>query len=442
MFTQQQSILRDLGKGLIMRRATPEDAYALSKFNGDIHGEDEVDRKGVMAWTSDLLTRPHATFQPGDFTIVEETATGRIVSSLNLISQTWSYQGIEFGVGRPELVGTLPEFRGRGLIRAQFEEVHKWSADRGELVQAITGIPYYYRQFGYEFALNLGGWRMGLIVPKLKEGEMEKFVIRPADKDDIPLLMSLYEYGCRRSMLSAQWTAAHWYNNLFELSEENFHRLEYRILERADTREPVGYFGQTPLLGSTGARAFHYELAPGVSWLEVSPCVVRYMWDTGQEYAKRENRTCTTFSFLLGAEHPVYEALGNTLPRISNPYAWYLRVPDLLGFLNLIKPVLEQRLSESIACGHTGEYLLVMYPQGIRLTLENGHIDLDSWKPDNAEDGNAVFPMLTFLQILFGYRSFEELDQAFPDCYWRDESTHVIINALFPKKNSHVFGIV
>ena len=442
MFTKQQSILRDLGNGLIMRRATAEDADALGEFNGNIHGEDELDRLGVIAWTRDLLTRPHATLKPGDFTVVEETSTGRIVSSLNLIPQMWTYEGIEFGVGRPELVGTLPEFRGRGLVRAQFEEVHKWSADRGHRVQGITGIPYYYRQFGYEFALNLGGWRMGSIVPKLKSGESEKYLIRPAEESDIPLLMSLYEHGCNRSMISAKWTAAHWHNNLFELSEQNFQRLEYRIIERAGSREPVGYFAQSWFLGMTGVRTFHYELAPGISWLEVSPCVVRSMWDDGQEYARKANRSCTTFSFLLGAEHPVYDALGNTLSRVSSPYAWYLRVPDLLGFLNHIKPVLEKRLSESIASGHSGEYLIGMYPKGIKLILENGSISFDDWKPNHAEDGHAGFPMLTFTQILFGYRSFEELKHAFPDCWWADDNIHILVSALFPKKNSNVYGIV
>ncbi len=34
-------------------------------------------------------------------------------------------KGFPFGVGRPELVGTLPEYRNRGLVRAQFEEVHQ-----------------------------------------------------------------------------------------------------------------------------------------------------------------------------------------------------------------------------------------------------------------------------------------------------------------------------
>ena len=106
MFPKQKTFLRDLGNGLVLRRSTPEDAAALSEFNGRIHGDDPLDGQRVAAWTRDLLTRPHPTLNPDDFTIVEEVASGRIVSSLNLIPQTWSYEGIEFGVGRPELVGT------------------------------------------------------------------------------------------------------------------------------------------------------------------------------------------------------------------------------------------------------------------------------------------------------------------------------------------------
>lgn len=443
MFNQERIILRDLGSGLVMRRATSEDADALCEFNADIHGEDERDRKGVAAWTRDLLTRPHATFQPGDFLLVEEISTGRIISALCLIPQTWSYEGIEFGVGRPELVGTLPEFRGRGLIRTQFEEVHRWSAERGLMVQAITGIPYYYRQFGYEYALNLNRWHMGSIVPELKAGELEKYWIRPARESDIPFLMSVYEYGTSRGMVRVKWTAQHWHNQLYELSEENIHRLEFRIIERAGTQEPIGYFAQSPTLGSTGARAFHYELKPGISWLEVTPYVIRYMWNTGQEYGRRENRTCTTFSFLLGAEHPAYDTLGNSVVTNGQPYAWYVRVPDVVGFLDHIKPVLEKRLADSIACGHSGEYLIGMYPKGIRLIVENGRITFEPWKPDHADQGNAGFPMLTFLKILFGYRSFEELKYAFPDCWWSDESTRVMVNILFPKRNSSLYyGIV
>ncbi len=254
--------------------------------------------------------------------------------------------------------------------------------------------------------------------------------------------MSTYEYGTSRGLIQVKWTAEHWHNNLYELSEANFNRFEYRIIEQADSKEPVGYFALAPTLGVSGVRAFQYELKPGISWLEVTPYVIRSMWDAGQEFGRRENRPCTTFSFLVGAEHPVYEVLGNSVVNSGQPYAWYLRVPDLVGFLDHIKPVLERRLADSIVCGHSGEYLIGTYPTGIRLTLENGHIHFDHWNPNNADDGNAGFPRLTFLQLLFGYRSFDELRYAFPDCL-SDTGTRIVLNALFPKKSSCLYyGIV
>ena len=106
----ETTILKDLGDGLILRRSTPSDAEALAAFNASVHGYDatgEADDR-VGAWTRDLLERPHPTFRPGDFTIVEDTNTGAIVSSMNLISQVWSYAGIAFKVGRPELMGSDP----------------------------------------------------------------------------------------------------------------------------------------------------------------------------------------------------------------------------------------------------------------------------------------------------------------------------------------------
>ena len=84
--------------------------------------------EGETYWALDLLRGNHPTFREDDFTIVEDMTTGKIVSVTNLIGQIWSYSGIRFGVGRPESVGTLPEYRNRGLVRAQFDVLHGWSA--------------------------------------------------------------------------------------------------------------------------------------------------------------------------------------------------------------------------------------------------------------------------------------------------------------------------
>jgi hypothetical protein len=436
-------ILKDLGAGLILRRSTPEDANALADFNAGIHGHDDLDGKRVAAWTRDLLTRPHPTLRPDDFTIIEEASSGRIVSSLNLIPQTWTYEGIAFGVGRPELVGTLPEFRGRGLVQIQFDEIHQWCVERGYIVQAITGIPYFYRQFGYEMALDLAGRRFGYEpqVPKLKADEDEPYHIRPATEADLPFVAEVYNQAIRRYAIACVRSLAVFKYELTGQSENNINRYPMLIIEDK-AEEQVGYFQHPDNLGKTGLTALWYELKRGVSWLAVTPSVVRYLWNQGQEYAKRDGKVCTSFGFMLGAQHPVYEALGEDLPTVRNPYAFYMRVPDLPGFLNHIKPALERRLAESIAPGHSREIKINFYRNGLHVVIEKGKLrTIEPWKPTSKEEGDIAFPGLTFLQAVFGYRNFDELQHAFADCWCDHEDVRVLINILFPKKLSDVFAI-
>ncbi len=91
-----------------MRKGSAQDADKLASFNGRMHSDEgpEQPHEGVAAWTQDLLSKPHPTFKPDNFTVVEDTHSGEIVSSMNIISQTWSYAGVPFGVGRIEMVGT------------------------------------------------------------------------------------------------------------------------------------------------------------------------------------------------------------------------------------------------------------------------------------------------------------------------------------------------
>lgn len=442
MFTKGETILRQLGDGLILRRSRPEDAEALAKFNRAIHTDNDPDGQCIAAWTRDLLTRPHPTFSPNDFTIVEETTTGRIISTMNLISQTWSYEGIKFGVGRPELVGTLPEFRNRGLVRIQFEEVHKWSAERGEMVQAITGIPFYYRQFGYEMALDLDARRFGseAQLPKLKEGETEPYLIRAARESDLPFIEELYDRTKKRSMIACERTPELFRYELKGRSQNNNCWINCMIEDKAG--EPVGFFRHPGYNQYGSLAAARYEVKPGVSWLEVTPSVVRYLWAKGHENARRDDNEFNSFGFVLGVAHPAYEALGNRLPTIRDPYAWYLRVPDLRGFLDHVKPVLERRLTNSIADGHSCEMYISFYRTGLRIILDHGKITaIEPWKPSPKEEGDAAFPGLTFLQLLFGYRSFYELEYTFADCWCDSNDVRVLLNILFPEKLSNVYPI-
>ena len=299
---------RDLGNGLILRRSTPADAEPLADFNKMIFREPPATEPDefVAAWTRDLLNGSHPTFGADDFTIVEEAATGRIVSSMNLISQTWTYDGIPFGVGRPELVGTEPEYRKRGLVRAQFEVMHALSAERGEMVQAITGIPFYYRQFGYEMAMGLGGGRQGNAanVAKLKDGEVEPFRLRAAVEADLPFVLELDAHAARQNLVYCPRDETLWRYELWGKSEKNGDRLNWFIIETAagEAGRPVGQLHH-PVGHAAGDQ--HFELKPGVSWLQVAPSVLRGVKALGEALAARESKTLADLYLLPRRRSPV-----------------------------------------------------------------------------------------------------------------------------------------
>ena len=315
-----------------------------------------------------MTGKAHPTFHPDDFTIVEDTADGKIVSCMNLISQTWSYAGIPFGVGRPELVGTLPEYRNRGLVRAQFEVIHQWSAERGEKVQAITGIPYYYRIFGYEMGLELHGGRAGFLahIPRLKEGETEPYRIRPAVETDLPFIATLYAQAGERYRMYALRDEALWRYELTGADPLNVNRMELELIETA-AGEPVGFIGHPNFVWGAMMVALLYEVKPGVSWLDVTPSVIRHLAAIGETLLPPigEKELFQSFGFWLGTEHPVYRLIPDRLPRQRPPYAFYVRVPDLPDFIRTIAPVLEERLAASPIVGYTGELKITFYRDGL-----------------------------------------------------------------------------
>ncbi len=445
MNTYTELFLRDLGDGLILRRASVEDADALAALNSMMHSDDGPDKPNtrIGAWTRDLVARPHPTLTAGDFTIVEETSTKRIVSTLCLIPQTWTYEGIEFGVGRPELVSTLPEFRKRGLVRIQMDEVHKWSEERGHLVQIITGIPYFYRQFGYEMTLILAGRRYGFEgnLPALKDGEIEPYTIRPANETDLEFMLRMYELGQRRYAISCKRSLENIRYEWNGQSDESIIRYDNTIILDAKGKR-IGYLLHTTDLWSGGCHAVQFEIDEGSSWLDISPSVARYLWKKAGEYAERDAMPRTSFGFHLGESHPSYEALDDRLPAARKPYAYYVRVPDLPAFLMHVKPALEKRLAESIAAGYSGELKLDFYRSGIRIFFEHGCISgVEPMKTGPGIETHASFPDLTFLHLIFGHRSFDELRHAFTDCYWENNTARVLLNALFSKRPSNVFPV-
>ena len=81
-------------------------------------------------------------------------------------------------------------------------------------------------------------------------------------------------------------------------------------------------------------------------------------------------------------------------------------------------------------------------PTTVRMVLDSGRLaTIEAWEPSSSEDGDAGFPNLIFLQLLFGNRALDELKHAFPDCWCGGDDARVLLNVLFPKQASDVWGI-
>lgn len=348
--------MRELGGGLVLRRARPSDCDRIVALNCEVLANEDHARERVAAFTCDLLTRPHPTFEVDDYVLVEDAGTGQVVSALCTIPQTWSFDGIRFPAGRPELIATLPAYRNRGLIRAQFELIHEIGAARGEMLQAITGIPYFYRQFGYEMALSLGGGRFGYRpdVPQLKEGVDEPFVLRPASSGDAPLALALLRDGARRGPIACVRSEDMLRYEICGRSENHLNRMACYVVETPGG-SPAGFVALGPDLWGTTQALVACELAAGFSWLAVMPSLIRHLWRLGGESASRMGKPFDSYLLILGQKHPAYLAAAPYLPHVRPEYAWYIRVGDLPAFLRLIAPALARRLAESAASGYSGE---------------------------------------------------------------------------------------
>jgi hypothetical protein len=177
------------------------------------------------------------------------------------------------------------------------------------------------------------------------------------------------------------------------------------------------------------------ELADTASWLEICRPVMRWLRDQCPESVFQK--------YALQTDHPFYEVCGRLLGPIEHEVhpAWYIRVQDVPRFLKKIVPVLEHRLASSASRGYTGDLAVSFYRDGFKLVFDRGRISVEPFRHTVEDQGHCGFVGLTFLQMLLGYRSFEELHHLHPDCHAKFHHAEPLLNALFPKRASYMLSI-
>jgi ribosomal protein S18 acetylase RimI-like enzyme len=146
------SLIPPINAFFMIRWSTAADAEAIAHLQRVVYrsNTDEPLHSPAISDRIQRQLRGNYLMEASDYAVVEHTSRTYhpLVACVCLWQHTWEYAGIPFGVGRPEYVAVDPAYRRRGLVREIFTLLHARSALRGDLIQAITGIPYFIANLG------------------------------------------------------------------------------------------------------------------------------------------------------------------------------------------------------------------------------------------------------------------------------------------------------
>jgi hypothetical protein len=444
---------RELGDGLILRWSTPEDVERVASLYASVFRSSAEAPLNwhIPHWTRAMFSGRHPHIGPRDFAVVEDTTTGAIVASTCLLRYTFDFEGLPVPFGRPEVVATQPEYRKKGFIRAIFELIHAKSEARGDLVQGITGIANYYRQFGYEYALPFGSALTVNFsaIPALKGDATESYTLRPASVEDIPLLLHLWQREQLGSAITTPLSAEYCRWSMEGIPEAVERWNPYLILDSSE--HVIGCLRLWVARWGSEVNVSSLSLEEGVPLVAVVPSVLRGVRALAEMTVpvRLETPAADSARFhQFSHQHDLKVVLDEIVPvRVTYPFSaypdlWYIRVPNLPRFISHIAPVLERRLASSAQAGYTGELTVTFYRGGLRLAFANGKLTAaEEWERPLWGTAKIGCPPLVFLQLLFSYRSLHELCSIQPDVWTEGIEAAPILDALFPKRDSSLIPL-
>jgi predicted N-acetyltransferase YhbS len=412
--------------GLELRAVqTDEEAEKVAAINGQMHGMEEENI--VRHW----LLQGHPTMHRGDWLFVADVESGEVAATLCLMATLWKYGGTSLPVAELGFVGTHPDYRRRGLQRVLSDAFDELALSQGYTLAAIEGIPGFYGQFGYEYAVPLlGGVTLGYEqVPEVDQVE-QALSARSASPEDAQTLAMLYDASIAGLDVAAMRGVDLWQYQLGMPERFSFYP-PVEVIEQEG--RIVGYFRWTDDAWTDRLRIVELAVSPaGHTTKACTMLALRFARDRGRLAGKcgialqlPETHLAVEYARYLGAQSSGY-------------YGWQMKVLDPVRFLRAIGPALEARLGASLLAGYTGVLRFMLYGLRYRLSLrfENGL--LAEVLIGDEEEADARMMVKQATQLWLGWRGREALEHWYPD-FHTQESARQLIDVLFPKSRAYIY---
>lgn len=417
MFHDVKPYHRALSNGLILKSISSEDEVErLATFNVAMHGDEMLDRM------TRSLVMNHPSTHPQEWLIVEDLNTGKIVSSLCLLPWKIRYGTVTLKGGEMGIVATLPDYRRQGLIRALNERFTELLNEGGYHLSHIQGIPYYYRQFDYEYILPLeGGWGLQHHnIPEPPADSVSHWQIVKASSVDIPHLSRLYEQAMSRLDIVSLRDEAIWTYLLEE--EDSLSGGQETFLVQDENKVIQGYF-----------RVAKEGFGDGLIVDEASDMLPDMMLKVLQWLKKLAiERGKPSIRLAMSDHAPLVKFAKGWGAKLEWRYAWQIMLPDPACLLSAIAPVLEDRIANSIFAGLSDTVTINLYRRAYHIVFDKGQITAVQ-SPGFYEGSSTIsMPPTLLASLILGYKNRETLQSIYPDVSVNRDSQY-LIDVLFPE---------
>ena len=354
---------------------------------------------------------------------IEANDTRIIVSGLALSPLEWNIGNLTIPICEMGFVSTLEAYRGRGYMVKLNEIFEKVMTERQYLFSVIRGIPYYYRRFGYEYVFPLDD-RIALSSNNIPDKEYGNLTIRKANHQDLNPIKKLYDNFHKQYYISNKFDRDGF---LFTFFKENYNdnRSSTYIIE--DANQPITYFS----IGMSHDNVAFTINVPHLTYQQMIKIL---------QFVKNipENKNNSDMQLHISHDSEIGRFIFNLGGRPLTRYGWQLKIPNLELFFESIKPILEERIKNSIYKDFSREIIISNYRDTIELNFINGTITkitlfkgyYDPEKCDLCIPGSLLF------KLLLSDKTMEEINYLIDDAIVKP-SSKLLIDVMFPKKVSY-----
>ena len=351
---------------------------------------------------------------------IEKIETNELVSMITLMPLEWNFNGVNIPLCEMGLVGTLLEYRHRGLIGTMNKIYEFLMKQEGYLLSVIRGIPYYYRKFGYDFALNLDEH---IILNKelIPSKEIDNIYFQKAIKQDLSFIESVYTKEKENFLISNGFNPdCFLYKFMNDDFDNNF--LNTFIIKR--NKESISYFS----FGMSFDYAAYSLTVPELD----DDSMIKVL-----QFVRDLNKDKDQIVFNVNIDTQFGQFLYSIGGEKDLGYGWQIKILDLKEFLLAIRPILEQRIECSSFKGLSQDFVISDYLMSYVLRFKNGRIEGIESKQGypSPESCDVKVPGSNLIKLFLSDKNYKEVKDIVKDSMLKPMSEK-LLEVLFPKKPS------